>query len=93
MDVRYLKVIANACLNEQLQSLIENYTDMIYSKTLCNVWSNILHYSSVRSKYYGDLKAKFGDRDPDCVTVKELIQHKPQLDKEITMLIAVVRED
>ena len=42
-----------------------NYTDMIYSKMLHDVWSSIPHYSSVRSKYYSDLKATFGDKDPD----------------------------
>ena len=93
MDVRFLKIIAIACGNKHLQSLIENYTDVIYSKRLCEVWDYIPHYSTVRDKYYSEVKAKFGDRDPDSVTVKELIRSKPQLAKQIAMLIAVIEEE
>ena len=93
MDVRLLNVIAIACGNKQLQSLIENYTDVIYSKPLRKVWNNIPHYSSVRDKYYSELKVTFGDKDPDNVTVEELIKSKPQLAKEIAILIGVVQEE
>ena len=93
MDVRFLKTLAIACGNKNLQSLIENYTDVIYSKHLCEVWDYIPHYSRVRDKYYSEIKAKFGDRDPDSVTVKELISSKPQLAKQIAMLIAVVEHE
>ena len=92
MDVRFLKIIAISCGNTQLQSLIENYTDVIYSKPLCEVWNYIPHYSIVRDKYYSELKATF-DKDPDNMTVKELIRSKPQLAKEIAMLIAVVEKE
>ena len=91
MDVRFLKIIAIACGNKQLQSLIENYTDVIYSKTLREVWDCIPHYS-VRDKYYSELKATFGEKDPDNMTVEELIKSKPQLAEEIAMLIAVVEK-
>ena len=93
MDVRLLKVIAIACGNKKLQRLIQNYTDVIYSKPLREVWNNIPHYSSVRDKYYSELTATFGDKDPDNVTVKELIKNKPQLAKEIAILIGVVQEN
>ena len=39
MDVRLLETIAIACGNKQLQSLIENYKTVIYSKTLREVWA------------------------------------------------------
>ena len=91
MNVSFLKVIAIACGNEKLQSLIENYTDVIYSKPLREVWDCIPHYS-VRDKYYSELKATFGDKDPDNMTVEELKKSRPQLAKEIAMLIAVVEE-
>ena len=90
MNVSFLKVIAIACDNTHLQSLLENYTDVIYSKPLREVWDCIPHYS-VRDKYYSELKATFGDKDPDNVTVKELMKSKPQLAKEIAMPIAVVQ--
>ena len=91
MDVRFLKVIAIACGNKQLQSLIENYTDVIYSKPLCEVWNSIPHYTTVRDKYYSKLKATFSDKDPDNMTVEELMKNKPQLAKKIAMLIAVIQ--
>ena len=92
MNVSFLKVIAIACGNENLQSLIKDYTDLIYSKPLREVWSCIPHYS-VRDKYYSELKVKFGDKDPDNMTVEELIKSRPQLAKEIAMFIAVVQCD
>ena len=91
INVRFLKVIAIACGNEQLQSLIENYKTVIYSKTLREVWDCIPHYS-VRDQYYSELKAAFSDKDPDNMTVEELMKSKPQLGKKIAMLIAVVEE-
>ena len=92
MNVSFLKVMAIACGNKYLQSLIENYTDVIYSKPLREVWDCIPHYS-VRDKYYSELKATFGDKDPDNMTVKELMKSRPQLAKEIAMFIAVVQCD
>ena len=90
MNVSFLKVMAIACGNKHLQSLIKDYTDVIYSKPLREVWSCIPHYS-VRDKYYSKLKATFGDKDPDNMTVEELMKSRPQLAKEIAMLIAVVQ--
>ena len=92
MDVRMLKIIANACGNKQLQSLIENYKAVVYSKPLREVMNCISHYS-VKDKYYSELKATFGDKDPDNTTVEELMKSKPQLAKEIALLIAVVQVD
>ena len=92
MNVSFLEVIAVACGNKLLQSLIKNYKDVIYSKPLREVWSCIPHYS-VRDKYYSKLKVTFGDKDPDNVTVEELMKSKPQLAKEIAILIAVVQQD
>ena len=91
INVRFLKVIAIACGNEHLQSLIDNYKEVVYSKTLREVWDCIPHYS-VRDQYYSELKATFGDKDPDNMTVEELMKNKPQLAKKIAMLIAVVEE-
>ena len=91
MNVSFLQVIAIACGNENLRSLIENYTDVIYSKPLREVWDCMPHYS-VRDKYYSELKTTFGGKDPDNMTVKELKKGRPKLAKEIAMLIAVVEE-
>jgi len=90
MNVDFLKVIAIACGNKQLQSLIKNYTDVIYSKPLGKVWNRIPYYP-VRDKYYTQLKAKFCDKDPDNMTIEELMKSRPQLAKGIARLIAVVQ--
>ena len=83
MDVRFLKVIAIACGNKQLQSLIGKYQDVIYSKTLREVWGSYPYYL-VRDQYYSELKTTF-DKDPDNITVRELMKSKPQLARELAM--------
>ena len=93
MNVSFFKVIAIACGNENLQSLIENYTDVIYSKSLYEVWDGYPFYYSVRDKYYSELKATFGGKDPDNMTVKELMKSRPQLANEIAVLTAVISCD
>ena len=85
MDVRFLKVIANACGNKQLQSLIENYKAVIYSKKLHEIWDCIPYYL-VKDKYYSELKATFDDKDPSNMTIEELIKRKPLVAKEIAVL-------
>ena len=91
MNVSFLTTIAIACGNKQLQSLIENYKAVIFSKKLSDVWSCMPHYS-VRNKYYSELKATFGGKDPDNVTVEELMKSQPQLAKKIALLIAVIEK-
>ena len=93
MDVRILMVIAISCGNSQLQSLIEKYTEVIYSKPLFEVWNCVPHYSTVKDAYYRKLKAICGDKDPDNITVEELIKSQPQLAKEIALLTAVIQWD
>ena len=88
MDVTYLKAIATVSDNYQLLSLIKNYTDVIYSKTLGEIW-NYMPYISVRNKYYDEVKSKFSVKDSDIVILKELIKSEPKLAKSIAMLIAV----
>ena len=92
MDVSYLKVIANACGNIHLQSLVENYTDVINSKSLREVWSidSIPEYYAARIKYYSELKAAFDDKDPDDITVGELMKFKPQLAVELALDIYII---
>ena len=91
MNVTFLKVIAIACGNTQLESLIDKYTDVIYSKTLHEVWNCIPHYL-VRDQYYSELKATFDDKDPENMTVEELMKSKPQLAKKLALPIALIQE-
>ena len=89
MNISLLSTMAIACGNEHLQALIKDYKNVIYSRTLRDVWNCLPHYP-VRGKYYGKLQATFGDKDPDNMTVDELVKNEPQLAKKIAMLIAVV---
>ena len=81
MDVRFLKVIANACGNKQLQSLIESYKAVIYSKKLHEIWDCI-----PKDIFYSELKATFHDKDPDNMTVEELIKLKPLMANKMAVL-------
>ena len=90
MDIRFLKVMANCCNNKKLLSLIENYNHVIYSKKLYEIWNSNPHYFAKKDEFQGELKATFGDRDLDNVTVKELIKKKLQLAKKIALSITVI---
>ena len=90
MNISFLSTMAIACGNKHLQALIKDYKDVIYSRTLRDVWNCLPHYS-VRGKYYSKLQATFGDKDPDNMTVEELVKSEPRLAKEIAMFIAVVQ--
>ena len=90
MCIEYLETIAYAYKNDSLLNLIKNYSQVIFSKPLREVWNYVPFYS-VRDKHCTELTAIFEDKDPDNLTVEELNQRKPQLAKEIAMLITVVR--
>ena len=90
MCIEYLETIAYAYKNDNLLNLIKNYSQVIFSKPLREVW-NCLPFYSVKEKYYTELTATFEDEDPDDLTVEELNRRRPQLAKEIAMLITVIR--
>ena len=85
MNVMFLKVIAIACDSEHLRSLVQNYTDVIYSRTLREVWDCI--DVSVRDKYYSEIKSKIVSKDPNEMTVAELMNMKPYLAKDFALHI------
>ena len=90
MDVRYLKVTANAYDNKKLQSVIENYKRTIYSKTLSEIWKSNPCYLKVKEECQVELKEAFGEKESDNVTVEALIKRKSQLAKKIAEFIAVI---
>ena len=91
MNIRFLEVIANASGNSNLVTLVKNYKDAIYSKKLQEVLDHI-PYHTVRTKYYSTLQIKFDGKDPDNVTIEQLIKHcEPYLVKDIAMLIAIIQ--
>ena len=76
-------------------NVIKDYKQAVFSKSLREVWSSLPH-TSVKDEidtYYSELKQKLGDRDPDNMTVQQLLHSQPQLTKKIARLIAVVQEE
>ena len=95
IHLSFLEIIANSYINDSLVNLIKDYKQAIFSKSLREVWNSLPH-SSVKDKidnYYSELKQKLGDKDPDNMTVQQLLHSEPQLTRKIALLIAVVREE
>ena len=95
MNLDYLETIAGSYCsikkNNYLLKLIEDYSCVVFSKKLGEIW-DIPIRCSTRDKYYTKLTAIFDDKDPDNVTVKELIQRKPELAEKIAIHIAVIQK-
>ena len=92
MNIRFLEVIASASGNSKLVKLVKNYKGVIYSKTLREVW-DCIPYHTVRTKYYSRLQVKFDGKDPDNVTIEQLMRFcDPYVVKDIAMLIAIIEE-
>ena len=95
INLSFLEIIANSYINDSLVNLINDYKKAIFSKSLREVWSSLPH-SSVKDKidkYYSELKQKLGNRNPDNMSVEELLDSEPQLTRKIALLFAVVREE
>ena len=89
--IEYLDTIAYTySRNNCLINLIKDYSRVIFSKPLGEVW-NLFPYNCVRDTYYYELTAIFEEKDPDKLTVEELLQKKPQMAKDIAMRITLVR--
>ena len=95
IHLSFLDIIANSYVDDSLVHVIKDYKQAIFSKSLREVCSSLPH-TSVKDEidtYYSELKQKLGDRDPDNMTVEQLLHSQPQLTKKIARLIAVVQED
>ena len=73
MNVGFLEVIACASADSQLVKLIENYKDVIYSKTLKEAWE-CFSPNKVKTKFYSELQLIFNGKNPDNTTVKQLME-------------------
>ena len=91
-----LEIIAGSYVNDSLLDLIDNYKQTIFSKKLREVWKSLPHSShkidSKINKYYSEIRQRLGDRNPDNMTVEQLLDSQPQLTMKIGLLIGVVRE-
>jgi len=97
MNIHYLKTMAAAVdgvsRNKKLTKLVEEYENAIYSRTLRQVWDAIPSYKRVKSKYYSELQAVFCGKDPENVTVGELLKEcKPELWKDFALDIMYIDE-
>jgi len=97
MNIQFLETMAAAVdvasRTNKLMKLVEEYKDAIYSRTLRQVWDAIPHRTEVRSNYYSKLQVVFCDKDPDNVTVREVLtQCKPELRKNLALDIMYIEE-
>ena len=93
MNIRFLEVMANASGSSRLVNLVKNYKEVIYLKTLREVW-DCIPYHTVRTKYYSRLQVKFDGKDPDNVTIEQLMRYcEPYVVRDIAMLIGVIEEE
>jgi len=95
ISLHFLEIIASSYINNSLVDLIKDYKQVVFSKSLHEVWSSLPHslVEDEYDKYYSELKQKLGDRNPENMTVQELLDSEPKLTRKIALLIAVVRKE
>ena len=92
MNVSALEVVAIACGNENLLSLLHNYKISIYSRSL----REVLDYtkgstSEMKDIYYRRAKEFYAS--PSHLTIKNLMDEAPQLAENLAMDIAGVQKN
>ena len=88
MNVEYLEIMASASRSENLKGVLKNYTDVILSKTLGEIWDCMPSFHSMKTKCYSKVRAKFQEKDPNDVTVQELTKKcKPKFIEKIALHI------
>ena len=93
INLRFLEIIANSYVNDNLVNLIKDYKQVFFSKSLQDVWHSLTYHYSVKDeidKCYSELQQKL-DKNPDNMTVQELLDSEPKLTTEIGLLLAVVK--
>ena len=92
MNVEYLRTMAIAAGNTRLLDILKNYTDVVLSKTLGEVWDFIPSFHKTKLKYYSEVKARFHGLNPDNITIKELKKYEPRFAKKIALHIMRVEK-
>ena len=87
MNIEYLQTMAAASGKVMLRDMLKCYTKNILSKTLGEIWNFVPSLYKTRTKYYSKVRAKFNGKDPDGITVEDLIKCKPKLAKKIALHI------
>ena len=90
----FLEIIADSYINNSLKDLIENYKQAVFTKSLREVWNSLPHSSKKNEidNYFSEIKQKLGERNPDDMTIQELLDSQPQLTMKIALLIGIVQE-
>ena len=92
MNVEYLRTMAIAAGNTRLLGILENYTDVVLSKTLGEVWKFVPSFHKTKVKYYSKVKARFHRMNPDNITIEELKKYEPRFAKKIALHIMQVEK-
>jgi len=92
MNVEYLRTMAIAAGNTKLLDVLKNYTDIILSKTLGEVWNYIPSFHKTKMKYYSKVRSRFHRKDPDSITVKDLKTFEPKFAEKIALHIIQIEK-
>ena len=89
IDIRLLEITAIASGCKKLENVVDSYRNAIHSRTLKQVWKYIPQHSK-KSKYYKKVSARFESKDPDDVTVGELISCSRKLASKIALHVLLM---
>ena len=92
MNVEYLDTIASAAGNTKLLGVLRDYTDVVLSKTLGEIWNSLQSFQKTRTKYYDKVRAEFRGQSPDSIKVQDLQNCKPKLAEKIAMHIMQINK-
>ena len=90
----FLDIIANSYVDNSLVNLIKDYKHVIFSKSLHEVQDSLPHFSVTGevNECFSELKKKLADRNPDNMTVQELLKSEPDSTRKIAKFFAVVQK-
>ena len=89
IHLSFLEIIADCYKNNSLRDLIQSYKQVVFTKSLREVWNSLPHSSKNNeiNNYYSEIKQSLMDRNPDDMTIQELLDSQPQL--TMALLIGV----
>ena len=93
----FLEIIAStykAYVNDRLMNLIKDYKEVVFSKSLREVMKSLPHepVKDEVDKYYTEIQQRLDDKNPDNMTIQELLDSEPSLTRELGLLLSVIRE-
>ena len=94
INLCFLDIIANSYVDDSLVKLIKDYKQVIFSKSLHEVWIHLPQFSikDEVNKYFSKLKQELADKNPHNMTVQELLDSVPEPTRKIAVFLGVVQE-